>query len=54
MTDDTQPTDKTTMVQRINRLEPVMELLTDDELRAKTEELKARLNKRANEVAHGR
>lgn len=39
-------------VQRINQLEPVMESLTDDELRAKTEELKARLKKEANE-AHG-
>lgn len=39
-------------VQRINRLEPTMKALTDDELRAKTEELKARLKREASE-AHG-
>ena len=44
------PTKKAT-VQRINLLERAMESLTDDELPAKTEELKARLKKRARHMA---
>ena len=47
---DPKPTKKAT-VQRINLLERAMELLTDDELPAKTEELKARLKKRARHMA---